>query len=139
MKKGIVLNSEIVSVMARLGHGDSLCIADSGLPVPEGRKRIDIALRSGMPGFADTLRTVLEELCVERVLLAEEIRTNNPDQYQAIEKIFEEYRTKNGQKVPVDFTPQTDFKKATASCAAIIRTGECSPYSNIILYSGVIF
>lgn len=139
MKRGILFNSTIVSVMSRMGHGDGLCIGDAGLPVPEGRHRIDIALRSGVPGFAETLRTIMEELCVERVLIAEEIKMKNPEQYKAIEQILESYQTKHNQKIAVTFTTHTEFKKATASCAAIVRTGECTPFSNIILYSGVTF
>lgn len=139
MKRGVILNSDIVSALSRMGHGDSLCIGDAGLPIPGRVPRIDLALRAGVPGFAETLSTVLEELCIERAVLAKEIRAKNPDQFRAFQETIGAYEAKYGKKVQIDFEPHEHFKKTTESCAAIVRTGECTPYSNVILYSGVIF
>lgn len=47
--------------------------------------------------------------------------------------------TFEGQKVDVEFVPHTAFKAKTADCKAVIRTGETTPYANIILQSGCIF
>lgn len=44
MKKGTVLNSEISSVISRLGHTDTLVVCDAGLPIPNSTTRIDMAL-----------------------------------------------------------------------------------------------
>jgi len=49
MKKGTVLNSEISSVISRLGHTDTLVVCDAGLPVPRSTTRIDMALTQGVP------------------------------------------------------------------------------------------
>lgn len=51
MKRHGVLNSEIAAVLASLGHTDKIVIADCGLPVPEGVKRIDLAIELGKPSF----------------------------------------------------------------------------------------
>ena len=45
MKKGSLLNKEISSVIAGMGHTDMLTIGDCGLPVPENVRRIDLALK----------------------------------------------------------------------------------------------
>ena len=74
MKKGTLLNSELSSVIARMGHTDTLTIGDCGLPIRGQAQRVDLALIKGIPGFLDTLDAVLAELCVERAVLAEEIR-----------------------------------------------------------------
>ena len=44
MHKLACLNSEILKVLADLGHTDTIVIADCGLPVPSGVKKIDLAL-----------------------------------------------------------------------------------------------
>lgn len=44
MKKGTVLNSDISSVISRLGHTDTLVVCDAGLPIPKSTTRIDMAL-----------------------------------------------------------------------------------------------
>ena len=56
MKKSGILHPELARVIASLGHGDGLCIADAGLPVPAGVLRIDLALGPGLPPFCPCWR-----------------------------------------------------------------------------------
>lgn len=72
MKEGKLINHPISSLIASLGHTDEITIADAGLPIPKETQRIDLALRRGIPAFEDTLRTVLEEMCVEEAFVSEE-------------------------------------------------------------------
>jgi D-ribose pyranase len=139
MKSGRLLHGELSATIARMGHGDGLAIGDAGLPIPESRLRIDLALTRGVPSFLVTLDTVLAELRVERVVLAEEIKLRNPTQLAGIEAILSDYRTRTGAAVTVVFTSHEDFKQRTAAAVAVVRTGECTPYSNVILHSGVVF
>lgn len=131
MKKGILINSELSYVVSRMGHTDSLTICDSGLPIPKGTQVIDLALKKGLPTFLDTLDVVLEELQVEEIILAEEIVEASNDLYNEILKRFE--------NIKLTTVKHEDFKDLTKSSRAIIRTGEYTPYANIILKSGVVF
>ncbi|MBN8047131.1 D-ribose pyranase [Paraclostridium bifermentans] len=131
MKKGKLLNSEISSAISQMGHTDSLTIGDCGLPIPKDVKRIDLALKYGVPSFLDTLDTVLEELCVEEIIIAEEIKEAAEQMYKEILNRFE--------NVKVTMVKHEEFKVMTKDSHAVIRTGECTPYSNIILKSGVVF
>lgn len=131
MKKGKLLNSEISSVISQMGHTDSLTIGDCGLPIPKDVKRIDLALKYGVPSFLDTLDTVLEELCVEEIIIAEEIKEAAEQMYKEILNRFE--------NVKVTMVKHEELKVMTKDSHAVIRTGECTPYSNIILKSGVVF
>ncbi|GAA0100736.1 D-ribose pyranase [Paraclostridium bifermentans] len=131
MKKGKLLNSEISYVISKMGHTDSLTIGDCGLPIPKDIKRIDLALKYGVPSFLDTLDTVLEELCVEEIIIAEEIKEAAEQMYKEILNRFE--------NVKVTMVKHEEFKTMTNNSHAVIRTGECTPYSNIILKSGVVF
>lgn len=54
MKKGTVLNSEISSVISRLGHTDTLVVCDAGLPIPNSTTRIDMALTGRTFFYAGT-------------------------------------------------------------------------------------
>lgn len=133
MKKGILLNSEVSLIVSRMGHTDGLAISDCGLPIRGDAKRIDLALKKGTPCFLETLDAILSELCVERILLASEIKEASPLMEKEILKRFE------GFGVKVEYVSHEDFKKATEHCVAVVRTGECTSYANIILYSGVAF
>lgn len=131
MKKSVLINSEISSVIAKMGHTDMLTICDSGLPIPRNVERIDLALKHGIPTFLDTLDTVLEELQVEEIVIATEIKSVSNDMYREIQKRFE--------NVKITTVAHEEFKVMTKESMAIIRTGEFTPYANIILKSGVVF
>lgn len=131
MRKGKLLNSVIVSSLSKLGHTDQLTIGDAGLPIPDTTKRIDLALVKGVPGFVETVQAIAEDMVIESVILAEEIKTENPDVLAEMEKLFDD--------IEIVFVSHEAFKKQTSVSKAVIRTGECSPYANIILQSGVNF
>lgn len=131
MKKIGTLNQPISEVIAGMGHGDLLVIADAGLPIPAGVRRIDLALKPGVPGFLETLAVILTELQVEGAIAAEEMVATSAGLYgQMVEKLG---------ATPLSKVPHEEFKALTRGAAAIIRTGECTSYANIILKSGVTF
>lgn len=131
MKKNGILNSEISKLLSDLGHTDQITIADAGLPVPDGVKKIDLALKLGTPSFIEVLEELLKDMAVEKVILAEEIKVDNESQLDAIHQLV-------GTNV-VEFVSHEAFKKQSGQSKAIIRTGEATPFSNIILQSNVIF
>lgn len=130
MKKQGILNSSIAKVLADLGHTDWIVIADCGLPVPEGVPKIDLALTVGQPSFQSVVKAVHDDMVVEKVLIAEEIKQDNPDQYQFLDQEFPNL---------LDSVSHEEFKKLTARAKAVIRTGEATAYSNCILQAGVFF
>ncbi len=85
MKKNGILNSEISKLSSDLGHTDQITIGDAGLPVPDGFKKIDLALKLGTPSFIEVLEEVLKDMAVEKFILAEEITTDNKTQLDAIQ------------------------------------------------------
>ncbi|MGC5324321.1 D-ribose pyranase [Brevibacillus sp. SYSU BS000544] len=131
MKKIGILNSEISKVISEMGHMDQIVICDAGLPIPDHVKRIDLALTKGVPGFEETLKTVLTELQVEKVIYAEELAEKSPQIQEQIDALFPDTES---QRIPHD-----KFKELTRNAKAIIRTGEFTPYANIILQAGVVF
>ena len=134
MKLHGILNSEISTVLSHMGHTDKLCISDCGLPIPAEPQKIDLALKLGFPSFLDVLHEVRNDMKIEKIILAAEIKEQNPEMYQNILSFFEA----SGSPV-IEFVTHEQFKQMTKTCKAIIRTGENTPYANIILQSGCIF
>jgi D-ribose pyranase len=128
MKKIGIIHSEISAVIASLGHNDTLTIVDAGFPIPSSTQRIDMALEPGVPGFLQTLRVVLSELYVERIILAQEIKQYSPHILAGIQELLPE--------APIEFISHVEFKQRTSSTRAVIRTAEFTPYCNIILVAG---
>ena len=133
MKKQGILNSDISRVLSYLGHTDRICIGDCGLPIPDETERIDLALAFGEPTFLRTLEVVAADMKIEKIVLAEEIKTHNPAVLAEVERLFAD------QAVEVEFVSHRELKNQTHTCKAVIRTGEVTPYANIILQSGCIF
>lgn len=133
MKKKGILNSDISRVLSYMGHTDTIAIGDCGLPIPEETERIDLALEFGVPTFIQTLKAVVADMKVEKTILAEEIKENNPAVLKEIQEIFKD------TDIEVEFVSHAELKSATKNCRAVIRTGETTPYANIILQAGCIF
>lgn len=131
MKKGTLLNSALSEVIARMGHGDMLVIGDAGLPIPAGPERIDLAVCRGLPGMLAVLEAVLSEMQVEAAVIATELQDGNPQLAQIL-------RDKLGGAT-VETLDHEAFKALNARACVMVRTGECTPYANIILRAGVVF
>ncbi|MRI85935.1 D-ribose pyranase [Aerococcaceae bacterium WS4759] len=131
MKLNGILNSNISKVLSDLGHTDQLTIGDCGLPVPPTVNKIDLALKLGTPSFIEVLEAVLADMKVEKIILAEEIQEQNPAVLSELKTLLKD--------VEIVYVPHTDFKHATEQSKAVIRTGETTPYANVILQSAVIF
>jgi len=131
MKKIGILNREISDIIASMGHRDAIVIADAGLPIPESTRRIDLALEKNLPGFLDTVRVILKELQVEEAILASEMRIKSPEMREALLKLL--------GPVSIKEVPHEEFKELIKISKAVVRTGEFTPYANVILIGGVIF
>ena len=123
MKRRGILNARLAGLIAGMGHTDALVVADVGLPVPPGVALVDLAVVEGLPGFAEVLAAILDELKVERCVMARE----SPEALRAL------------APCPPELVSHDDVKALTASARVIVRTGETTPFANVILYSGVTF
>lgn len=129
MKKHGILNRELAGHFAKLGHTDRIVIADCGLPIPNEVPCIDLSYKLGEPAFTTILDVVLEDLVVEAAIVAEEVKTNN-----------EQVGNELSMKCPnISYVSHEEFKALTKNTRLIIRTGETTPYANVILQCGVIF
>ena len=131
MKKKGILNREISRVIATMGHYDLLVVADAGLPIPIDADCIDLVIDKDIPTVLQILKLLSSELEVEEFYVAEEGNGINKSQYLAVEKIFP-----HASKIVM---PHSSLKEKVKGAKAVIRTGDFSPYSNVILSSGVSF
>lgn len=131
MKKTPLLHGELSHLVATLGHGDLLVIADAGLPVPPGTRCIDLALTRGVPSFEQVLDAVLSEMRVERADYAIEMSTHSPQ--------FETVLQRRLGEATLRGIAHDALKQRSRAARAIVRTGECTSYANVILYAGVVF
>jgi len=127
------INPQLSRVISETGHTDLLVVTDAGLPIPVGAERIDLAYRPGAPEFLDVLDTVLAELVVEGVTVSAEIAEKSPE---LLAELTTRFRDANFEIVMI---PHVDFKVLTHSARAFVRSGEYTPYANVILHAGVAY
>ena len=131
MKKQGILQAKLAETIAGMGHGDLLVIADAGFPVPAGVPCIDLAVACGLPPMLDVAQAIAGELQVEEMTVADELLARNEALPDALRQLFPEARV---QQMPHDA-----LKRLSGQARAVMRTGECTPYYNVILAAGVVF
>lgn len=131
MKQNCILNTELIKVIAGVGHTQNIVICDAGLPIPPHVKLIDLSVVKGMPKLLDVLKAVSEEMVIESFVIASELEMVNPKMMEEIQEIL--------KNVPYKAVEHEKLKKMTEGSYAIVRTGECSSYANILLVGGVNF
>lgn len=129
MYKTGILNSDISTVLSQLGHTDCIMIADCGLPIPEGVKRIDLALKFGEPSFMDVYTEISKHMAIASATVAKEMQYHNNLLFENLKEDFSDFKT----------VSHNELKRQSHNVKAIIRTGEATPYANIILQSDVLF
>lgn len=132
MKKRGILNKPLSDAIAGIGHTDRLVICDAGFPVPASANRIDLALKEGMTPFMEVFKAVLEDMAVEKLIIARETKEVSPAR-------FEEIAAALPKGVEIEFLPHIDFKRECLPAKAVVRTGEFTPYSNVCLVAGVVY
>jgi D-ribose pyranase len=131
MKKSGILHAELSRVVAAMGHTDLLVIGDAGLPVPPGVPCIDLAVTAGLPAFLPVVEAVATELEVQRLTVATELENNNRVLAGRIRACF--------PSAAADAIPHAELKALSARARAVVRTGETTPYANVVLGAGVTF
>ena len=132
-KTATTINPALSRVISETGHTDLIVVTDAGLPIPTGSERIDLAYRPGAPAFFDVLDTVLAELVVEGATVSAEVAEKSPEVLAALRERFA------GEDFEIELIPHVDFKKLTHSARAFVRSGEYTPYANVILHAGVAY
>lgn len=130
MKKSGILNNKISMAISSLGHKDLIVVCDAGFPIPKEVERIDVAVGKNIPRFLETVKVISKELCVEKIIIANELNKKS-ETYRKLLSIF--------SGIDVDLVSHDELKNISKKAKAVIRTGEFTPYANVILVSGVVF
>jgi len=131
VKKTGLLNQPLSAVIAGLGHSDTIAITDAGLSIPANIHRIDLAVSAGVPSFLDVMRAVLGEMQISGAIVASELVEHSPQFHAQMVALL------NG--VLLTEIPHSAFLQRMPAARAAVRTGEFTPFANIILVSEVIF
>lgn len=129
MIKTGILNPQLNSLLARVRHTNTLVIADRGFPFWPGIETIDLSLVDGVPTVLQVLEAVRANFVVGEVRMAEEFLAHNPAETKAAFA-----RALAGVPV-VHESHEGVFKPRVPRAIGLVRTGDTTPYANMILTS----
>jgi D-ribose pyranase len=147
MKTNGILNSGLIEVMARMGHGDMLVVTDRGFPFPlhDLTKAVDLSVAKDFPRFLEVLKPIVDDFEIEEAIIAIETKTVSPAVYEAILGILSKKKNR-GKEIKITLIPHAKFKDLVLHgaergepVACFVKTGEFTPYANVILVSSVPF
>ncbi|MGH8889170.1 MAG: D-ribose pyranase [Acidothermaceae bacterium] len=129
MRQGGLWHPSLVELIVSMRHYDTIVIADAGLPVPANVPTIELGWQRREPRLLPVLSAVLGELVVEQATIANEVA--DPELLEGLQKQL--------RGLPIVRTPHDALKASCGDARAVIRTGEDTPFANVILHAGVPF
>jgi D-ribose pyranase len=125
--KGI-LNPQILSLIARVRHTNTLVISDRGFPYWPMIETVDISLVDDVPTVLQVFEALKANFAIGQLYMAEEFKANNTA------KVQQAFADSWG-KIPIAFEPHVDFKLRVPAAIGLIRTSDTIQYANMILVS----
>ncbi|HJG65146.1 MAG TPA: D-ribose pyranase [Corynebacterium stationis] len=129
LKRGL-LNPQLNEALSHLGHTDALVFADAGLPLPEDVAVVDLSITFGLSSMGDVMRAVMAELVVEGSTVASESPAEFVSLVQETGKLAD---------TAVTYISHEELKASLTGAKLIIRTGDTTPFANVIFRCGVLF
>jgi D-ribose pyranase len=123
-----ILNPQLLSLLSRVRHTNTIVIADAAFPFWTTIETVDLALVRGVPTISQVLGALLPNWKCGGIWMAEEFLENN-----ASETLNDfESHTRGIKRF---FEPHLEFKKRVPKAIGLVRTGDTTAYGNMILES----
>jgi D-ribose pyranase len=131
MRRDGILNIQLVTAIAQMGHDDIMIVSDAGFPIlyPDDRV-IDLAVVPNVPDLFTVLKGIRQEMWVEQFAMIDEAEKNNPTVLNGVKEIFPDAEAKT---MPNNWFHEEGYKAAKF----IVRTGAWMPWGNVALFSGI--
>jgi D-ribose pyranase len=129
MRRSGLWHPRLAEVVTGLRHTETIVLADPGLPVPRGVESIDLVWARDEPALLPVLAALAAELVIEEAYIAEELT----------DEVLLRGLDQQLGSIPVKRTSHEDFKLRCRTSRAVVRTGETTPYANLMLTAGVPF
>jgi L-fucose mutarotase len=143
MLKGLdpVLTGELLKILAEMGHGNEVCLADANFPAKEVAGTRPLVWARGVSG-PRMLKAVLSVLPLDGFTDAPATVMAVVGDATRVGPVVAEYQDlideTEGRRMKLEMLERFAFYERARKCVAIVATGEGRPYGNIILTKGVI-
>jgi D-ribose pyranase len=127
LRQGI-LNPGLLSLLARARHTNAIVLADCDFPSWPGLETVDVSLTRGFPTVLQVLKIIQPHWKCGAAFMAREFLEHNDKRTRAA-------FVRACRGIELAFEPHADFKKRIPAAIGLIRTGDATIYSNMILVS----
>lgn len=140
MLKGIspLISPELLSTLARMGHGDEIVLADAHFPGETFNKNVLRADGLRIPYLLEAILPLfeLDSYVPHPLVMMAAVEGDLLD--PAVEKSYLEAIHKTNPHAPaIERIGRFEFYERTKNAFAVLMTGETAKYGNIILKKGV--
>jgi len=129
MRETGIVNNDICDILSGLGHTDEVIVCDAGFAIPLGVRTVDISLAENKPTVPEVLAELKKHFSVEKLVISEETKKTVPTRFKELSKAF-------GVNIPVELITQNEIRARAKNVKAVIRTGDFTAYSNVLIVSG---
>lgn len=127
LQRGI-LNPQILGLLGRVRHTNTLVIADRGFPFWPRMQTVDISLVDDVPTVLQVLMALQDGFTIGKAVMAEEFLAENDERARSAYRELLD-------PAEIQFEPHVEFKKRVPDAVGLIRTGDTTQYGNIIIES----
>ena len=129
MKETGVINRNLARLLSEQGHQDRMMVCDAGFAIPQGIEVVDLSLKKDTPTVDQVLEELKEHYSTEKIVMAEETKNISPGKFETVRDIL-------GRDLPVEVIEHQELKRLSHDIKFVIRTGDFTSYSNVLLISG---
>ncbi|MBS2212683.1 L-fucose mutarotase [Carboxylicivirga mesophila] len=140
MLKGIspLISPQLLEIIARMGHGDEIVLADAHFPGESFNNRV---IRADGLAIKDLLEAILplfelDSYAVSPLIMMAAVEGDVLDPSVESRYLSAIHKT-NPEVAPVERIGRFDFYERAKNAFAVVMTGEVAKYGNIILKKGV--
>jgi L-fucose mutarotase len=139
MLKGIpsILSPELLLLIAQMGHGDELVLADANFPAAGIARRL---VRADGHSASSMLEAILQLLPLDSFVeqpAAVMRRVDQPDEAAPIWKEFQHLLDRaEGRAIGIERVERFAFYERARAAFGVLATGETALYGNLILKKG---
>lgn len=143
MLKGVpsVLSPQLLKVLAEMGHGDEIVIADGNFPA-ESMGKNAVVVRADGHGVPEILDAVLQMMPLDQYVPHPAALMEVVPRDKCIPVIWNQYRSilekRREDPSAVEMMERFAFYERAKKAYAIVATGETAIYANILLKKGVV-
>jgi L-fucose mutarotase len=134
-----ILSPELLYLIARMGHGDELVIADANFPAVTNAKRLVRADGHGVPVILEAILQLFPLDSFVDKPAAVMRRVDKPGEPAPIWNDFQRVLdSAEGRHIAVEQVERFAFYERARQTFGVVATGETALYGNIIIKKGVI-